>query len=401
MSTWAGVELGEYSIEEWQNTYHKWLFNDTDRVREVPKDSFIGYRMDTATLRRRLELQGVNRLAVETEMDEVKLSWIKEMKELLSVTDLTEHHDKYLCYIDGLLNCSFDSWLKLIPVARAISISENKSTQIKSPAESKNLTAAEQNLLKFMCSNYDEYPNYSAGAYHFPCKSSFTYAWAILQVVESDVVCELDISGLIDSGWVEDFDDLAEYQAGQTKFYERAEVEIYEITHLSRLDEANRVLQRISYSGLVTILEAYLSDIVKRQVLNRESIKRRFVEKFEPFAKSQKKFEITEIYFRMEQLDKLIVDCIDSLSFHSVKTIKDFFSSVLLISIPEELSDCLAKAIITRHDIVHRAGRTKDGDSNEVSQFDVQALSQLLMKVMASIDSQIVDDLLGDWQSQN
>ena len=80
MSTWAGVELGEYSIEEWQNTYHKWLFNDTDRVREVPKDSFIGYRMDTATLRRRLELQGVNRLAVETEMDEVKLSWIKEMK---------------------------------------------------------------------------------------------------------------------------------------------------------------------------------------------------------------------------------------------------------------------------------------------------------------------------------
>ncbi|RUO68343.1 HEPN/Toprim-associated domain-containing protein [Idiomarina ramblicola] len=395
MSTWAGVDLGEYSIEEWQNTYHKWLFNDTDRVRETPEDSFIGYRIDTATLRRRLELQGVNRLAVETEMDEVKLLWIKEMKELLSDTDFREHHDNYLCYIDGLLNCSIDSWLKLIPVARAISISEHKSTQNKSH-ETENLTAAEQNLLKFMCSNYDEYPNYSAGAYHFPCKSSFSYAWAILHVVESDVVCELDISGLIDSGWVEDFDDLAEYQAGQTKFYERAKVEINEITQLSRLDEANRVLQRISYSGLVTILEAYLSDIVKRQVLNKESIKRRFVEKFDPFAKSQKKLEITEIYFRMEQLDQLIIDCIDNLSFHSVKTIKDFFSSVLLISIPHELSDSLAKAIITRHDIVHRAGRTKDGDSNEVSQSDVQALSQLLMKVMACIDSQIVDGLLGD-----
>lgn len=396
MSTWAGVELGKYSIEEWQNTYHKWLFNDGDRVREEPEGSFIGYRIDTATLRRRLELQGVNRLAVEREMDEVKTLWIEEMKELLSVADLIEHRDEYLCYIDGLQNCSIDSWLKLLPVARAASISEHTSTQKKSPDETDILTTAEQNLLKFMCSDYDEHPNYSAGDHHFPCHSSFSYAWAILQVVKSDVVCELDISGLINSGWVDDFDDLAEYQAGQTKFYERAKVEIQEITKLSESIEANKVLQRLSYSGLVTILEAYLSDIVKRQVLNKDYIKRRFVEKFDPFAKSQNKLEITEIYSRMEQLDKLIIDCIDKLSFHSVETIKGFFSSVLLFSISDELSSHLSKAIITRHDIVHRAGRTKDGEANEVSQADVQALSELLLEVMTTIDYQIVDGLLED-----
>ena len=247
-------------------------------------------------------------------MHEVKTLWINEMKELLSVADFNEYHDKYLSYIEGLQNCSLDSWLKLLPIAKTASISVHACNQKKSHDETENLTTAERNLLKFMCSDFDEYPNYSAGVYHFPCRSSFSYAWALLQVVASDVVCELDISGLIESGWVDDFNDLAEYQAGQSKFYERAKVEILEITKLSKSVEANKVLQRLSYSGLVTILESYLSDIVKRQVLNKESIKRRFVEKFEPFAKRQKKFEITEIYSRMEQLDELIIDCIDSLS---------------------------------------------------------------------------------------
>jgi len=79
-----------------------------------------------------------------------------------------------------------------------------------------------------------------------------------------------------------------------------------------------------------------------------------------------------------------------------VNTIKDFFSSVLLVSISDELSDRLAKVINTRHDIVHRAGRTKEGESNEVSQADVQALYELLLEVMASIDYQSVDGLLED-----
>lgn len=398
MSTWAGVDLGEYSIEEWQNTYHKWLFNDSDRVREGAGASFIGYRMDATTLKRRLELQGVNRHSVERELNEVKALWIKDIKGLLDEDLTSERNNQYLRYINGLQNCSLDSWLRLIPVVRSISMpefAEFPSLIRELPKDLfASLTRAEQNLLEFMCSDYDVYPHYTAGSYYFPCHSSYNYAWVILQIVKPDVVCELDISGLISSGWVDDFDDLAEHQAGKTKFYTRAETEIQEITKLSESDGANPVLQRLSYSGLVTILEAYLSDIAKRQVLNKDSIKRRFVEKFEPFASSQKQLKITEIYSRMEQLDNKIIECIDGLSFHNVKTIKDFFTSVLLVNISDDRSDRLAQAVTTRHDIVHRAGRTKEGNINDITQADVQATSVLVLDVMASIDYQIVDGLL-------
>ena len=397
MSTWAGVEVGKYSIEEWQNTYYKWLFNDADRVRELPEGSFIGYRMDAVTLKRRLELRGISSLSVEREINEVKALWIADMKSLLDETYANNSHDEYLRYVNGLQKCSLDSWLKLLPVAKTFSMSSAElSIFIREEARYlyESLTEAEKNLLEFMCSNYDEYPHYTAGGYHFPCRSSHSYAWAILQVVTPDTICELDISDLINSGWVDDFEDLAEYQAGQTKFYERAKEEIQEITKLSESAEANGALQRLSYSGLVTILEAYFSDIAKRQVLNKESIKRRFVEKFEPFANSQKQLKITEIYSRMEQLDNQIIECIDKLSFHSVKTIKDFFSSVLLVNISEDLTARLSLAVTTRHDIVHRAGRTKEGKPIEVTQADVQAISELILKVMDSVDYQIVDGLL-------
>ncbi|MGR5501864.1 HEPN/Toprim-associated domain-containing protein [Vibrio sp. DNB22_10_4] len=402
MSTWAGVELGDYTIDEWQNTYHKWLFNDSERFREVAKDSqFIGYRMEADKLKRRLELLGVNQQSVELELNEHKALWVEQLKSLLQTLgdDTRESLPDYHLYLDGLQKCSLDSWLKLLPIAnRVCRLVHNYETPLKIRIRGiqVSLTDAERNLLKFMCSDYDEFPHYTSGGYHFPCKSIDSYAWAILQLVEPDSVCELDISGLIDSGWVDDFEDLAEYQAGQTKFHERAKAEASEITKLSESDGGNHVLQRLSYSGLITILEAYLSDVAKRQVLNKDVIKRRFVERFEPFGRSQKSFKITELYSKIEQLDKLIIECIDSQSFHSVKTINAFFTSVLLINLSNHLLQRLSEAVDTRHDIVHRAGKTREGEPIEVTLQSVQKLSGLVLEVMASVDEQIVDGLLYD-----
>jgi hypothetical protein len=50
----------------------------------------------------------------------------------------------------------------------------------------------------------------------------------------------------------------------------------------------------------------------------------------------------------------------------------------------------------TRHDIVHRAGKTRGGEPIEVTLQSVQKLSGLVLEVMASVDEQIVDRLLYD-----
>ncbi|MEL0638758.1 HEPN/Toprim-associated domain-containing protein [Marinomonas sp. TI.3.20] len=402
MSTWAGIELGGYTIDEWQNTYHKWLFRDSERFREVKQDSqFIGYRMEAEKLKRRLELQGVNRQSVELDFNELKALWVKDLKSILqSLGDSdNESLSDFLLYLDGLQKCSIDSWLKLIPIAHHTCQLTNESETCLITDQHKihqSLTETERNLLKFMCSNYDEYPNYTAGGYHFPCQSIDSYAWAILQFIEPNSVCELNLSDLISSGWVDDFEDLAEYQEGQTKFYARAKAEIREIISLSESGGANPVLQRLAYSGLITILEAYLSDVAKRQVLNKEAIRRRFVERYEPFGNGQKTLRINELFSKMEQLDKLITDYIDSQSFHSVKTINTFYSSVLLVNLSSHLLKRLSDAVDTRHDIIHRAGKTKDGEPIEITLKATLDLSELVFEVMASVDEQIVDGLLDD-----
>jgi hypothetical protein len=390
MSTWAGIELGGFSIEEWQNTYHKWVFSELDRVREVGEQyEFIGYRLSADKLKRRLELRGINRDSVELEFKEYKAHWIDNIQKFVTEIEGIDQgtFSIYSKYLDVLKGCSLDSWIKLIPIAKNWSPGSHEDIEM-------SLSDVEKNQLEFMLSDYDEHPYYSCGDFHFPCCSSEIFTWVILQIVDSNSVCELDISGLVSSGWVDDFGDIAEHQAGRTKFYEGAKQEVVDIVGLCGTDINNAVLQRLSYSGLITILEAYLSDIAKRQVLNKESIKRRFVEKFKPFYSREKSICVSKIFKTLEQLDESIRECIDNLSFHNVETINSFYSSVLLIEIPEDIKRELSKAVDIRHDIIHRAGKTTRGEPIEICNHTVKEVSDLIIKILEFIDNQIVDGLL-------
>ncbi|GCF89139.1 HEPN/Toprim-associated domain-containing protein [Shewanella sp. M-Br] len=390
MSTWVGIELGGFTIEEWQNTYHKWVFSELDRVREISEnETFIGYRLSADKLKRRLELKGVNRESVELEFKELKARWIKDIQE--DVASFNEHENscylEYVKYLNGLQNCSLDSWIKLIPIAKNQTSNSQDNTKLV-------LSEAEQNLLEFMLSNYDEYPDYTCGGFHFPCLSSESYAWVILELTDPNVVCELNVFPLIDSGWIDDFGDIAESQAGYTKFFESAKLEIEAIIVLCNSDVKNPVLQRLSFSALITIMETYLSDIAKRQVLNKQSIKRRFVERFKPFYTSQKNICVSKIFQTLEQLDSSILDHINTLSFHNIETINTFYSNVLLIDLPKDIQGELAKCVQIRHDIVHRTGKTIKGEIVEISNQTVKKQAELVLVILKSVDSQIVDGLL-------
>lgn len=77
MSTWSGVEVGEFSLLV--NNYDAWFFLPGDRVREIkqdgsgeeiPEGSFIGYRATVAQIRRRMALQGYDMTTLEAHFTE-------------------------------------------------------------------------------------------------------------------------------------------------------------------------------------------------------------------------------------------------------------------------------------------------------------------------------------------
>lgn len=73
MSTWTNISIGNFTLYDTQNDYYQWYFQEGDRVREIAEEedgfwseeTFIGYRTTVAQMRRRLQLNGYDRAALE------------------------------------------------------------------------------------------------------------------------------------------------------------------------------------------------------------------------------------------------------------------------------------------------------------------------------------------------
>ncbi|PKF81479.1 hypothetical protein CW749_02230 [Vibrio sp. vnigr-6D03] len=394
MGSYADVNIGDHELWSWKNYYDKWYFTKQDRVREVSNDDssdFIGYKIDAKTLTRRLQLAGYDLNSARYDFEEVRASWISEMKESLGYyhgedSDLSHKITANLKVVEAH---SFDDWLRVLP--RALELSQNRFKD--GNFESKVQIEGEA-LLSFMLSDFYgvfEDNQGFAGAM-FPCNRVETYAVVLLEASPDDVVCTLDITDLVSGGWVEDFDDIAQIQAGETHFYGLFTASLDELHTLNATSE-NPVLQRMVFASVITTMEAYLSDTMKRHVLNRDAIKRRFVESHASFSKKLNK---SEVFTFLDNLDRTLNEEIDRISFHNIDIVKDLYKRVLLCEFPEEHLSKLRPLIFVRHDIVHRNGKKTDGNVINVSQQDVVELIELVTDVTKAIDLQIIDGMLVD-----
>jgi len=139
------------------------------------------------------------------------------------------------------------------------------------------------------------------------------------------------------------------------------------------------------YVNAITCLEAYLFDTVLNQVMGDEGYKRRFVETSPEFAK--RKTSMCEIYHRMEGLDKELKDHLFSMLWHDLGRAKRVYESVFAIEWPD--ISRLAKAVRNRHDIVHRNGKSKDGNDIILSKEKVEALITDVQTFIDSIDEKL------------
>ncbi|ASF99681.1 MULTISPECIES: HEPN/Toprim-associated domain-containing protein [Vibrio] len=395
MGSYAGVNIGDHELWSWKNYYDQWYFTKQDRVREVSSDdesnNFIGYKIDAKALTRRLQLAGYDLNSARYDFEEVKASWISEMKESLGYdhgedSALSHEITENLKVVEAH---SFDDWLRALP--RALELSQNRFED--GNFDSKIQIEGEP-LLSFMLSEfygvYDGNQGF-AGAM-FPCKRVETYALVLLEISSDDVVCTLDITDLVSGGWVDDFDDVAQVQVGETHFYGLLTASLDELNTLSSTSE-NPVLQRMVFASVITTMEAYLSDTMKRHVLNRDAIKRRFVESHTSFSKKMNK---SEVFAFLDNLDRTLNEEIDRISFHNIDIVKELYKRVLLCEFPEDLLSKLRPLIFIRHDIVHRNGKKTDGNIVSVSQQDVVELIELVTNVTKAIDLQIIDGMLVD-----
>jgi hypothetical protein len=147
------------------------------------------------------------------------------------------------------------------------------------------------------------------------------------------------------------------------------------IPKLSELNLEQASLQRqLLFSSCITALETYFSDCFTIEIKkDKANIKRLF--SFETTLKS-----LTVGYGDL--LDprfnpkKLALDFVERTSFHNLPRIKRLFKGVL----DRDLGDIgkLKVAIDKRHDLVHRAGKTRDGKLVKIKDAEITELANII-----------------------
>lgn len=120
--------------------------------------------------------------------------------------------------------------------------------------------------------------------------------------------------------------------------------------------------------------------------MSSEENKRKFVENFKDFENI--KISIADIYKNTENIELRIKKTLREIIYHHLPRVKNIYKSTLDIDLGNisELMECIS----IRHDIVHRNGKDKDGNLQNINKEDIVRLASIVSDFIRNIESQFV-----------
>jgi len=141
--------------------------------------------------------------------------------------------------------------------------------------------------------------------------------------------------------------------------------------HIPEDENLQAVLLRQIFIGIIGTLEAFLSDVFINLTIDNDEYFRNFIESHPSFKST--KIELSEIFNQSEKLKetakKVMIDTI----YHKLESVYRMYSETFKIEFPN-ISE-MSKYIAMRHDLVHRNGRTKEGEIVTINREVINNLS--------------------------
>ena len=214
-----------------------------------------------------------------------------------------------------------------------------------------------------------------------------------VHVVSSFAGTEIEVDGAIDLNW-----DLPPDEPDEELIWEiksTAQLELYkkvtsDVISLLKSDypaQAADTLHCMLYAQVVTAVEAYLSGVFIHTVMKSEELTRALVESDPELAK--RKFSLSEIFTQYQDLQVEVARYLKDLIFHDLKKIKPMYRAVLGYDFGG--IEWLFKAVLVRHDCVHRNGYTKDGTRRKIDVEVIRELVRSCTKLISSVDEYVSD----------
>ena len=129
-------------------------------------------------------------------------------------------------------------------------------------------------------------------------------------------------------------------------------------------------------------METYLSDAFTNTVLNDSALLRRFFETTPEFKK--RKFTLSDLFTEFGGIEETAKQHLRQLLWHDLARVKPKYRYALNVEFPDATP--IFRAIKVRHDLVHRNGKTKDGEALPIDKGHVIALAREAELFVQEID---------------
>lgn len=143
--------------------------------------------------------------------------------------------------------------------------------------------------------------------------------------------------------------------------------EIEKIESLLTLEIPNpdiqNTLYRQIYISVISTLETYLSSSFINRTFDSEDNLKRFVSTHPEFK--NRKFEFSQIFEQFDEIENIVQKVMLDTIYHNLPIVRNMYRDTFNISFPD-FSE-IYKAVLKRHDLVHRNGFTKEGKIVEVN----------------------------------
>ncbi|EXI84546.1 MAG: hypothetical protein AW11_03843 [Candidatus Accumulibacter regalis] len=155
-------------------------------------------------------------------------------------------------------------------------------------------------------------------------------------------------------------------------------------------NDGDHLLNRMIFSQQITALESYLGDTLRKAVLADKAAMTRLMTKDQELSKER--FSLADIAKTPDIVENKIRDYLRSILYHNLPQVNFLYSAALQVGILVLAQDKagLLKAILLRHDCVHRNGFDKDGEKLTIFTKDyVQGIADLIKNFVEAVEKQL------------
>jgi len=183
---------------------------------------------------------------------------------------------------------------------------------------------------------------------------------------------------------------LVETVRGNSKFYNSFVENIENIERLISISISQTNLQRTQnkmlYLNAIIAMETYLSDAFINTVVNSKYLIKKLLKTSSDFQK--RKFNASELVTWLNDMKQSAEEYLLNITYHNIWRVKSMYKEVLKVEFPKDIED-IHKAIMIRHDLVHRNGKTKEGIEITIKKEDIKQILEKIKEFIKIIDDQI------------